>query len=429
MTRPIPAQIVAAAMALAESLAGWCEDGRAGRLEEHKEAVLERVRRVLPTLVRAVVEQATSGLAPRVRTGRSACPRCGRPARPQQERSRQILTRGGPVTLERPWYHRGRCHRGWSVAETTLAVGSRQRASAGLPGWLARLGTTTDDREAAALLDERPGLAVGPETIRRECGRVGTAIRAAEAAAIEQSRRTREAAGPLDRAPGLPVLEADWANILYLDGWHEVKIGMVAGWDGDRLVAPSYVAARRTGPLRCPRRPHGLPVAAPRRPPDRLRRHRVRRRARRPATPEARRHALVRHRRRRHARPARPPALPPLDLNYRRESHPTVPVSGHFGRSVLRWGHATCSPHGACGAVPPHSPLPGAPTSASARRGAGPGSAATPVAWCRDGRAPGATPTRGARRRSQLRIARTGDDRWLTYESASTSAGPTPTPS
>jgi len=182
MTRPIPAQIVAAAMALAESLAGWCEDGRAGRLEEHKEAVLERVRRVLPTLVRAVVEQATSGLAPRVRTGRSACPRCGRPARPQQERSRQILTRGGPVTLERPWYHRGRCHRGWSVAETTLAVGSRQRASAGLPGWLARLGTTTDDREAAALLDERPGLAVGPETIRRECGRVGTAIRVAEAA-------------------------------------------------------------------------------------------------------------------------------------------------------------------------------------------------------------------------------------------------------
>jgi hypothetical protein len=85
---------------------------------------------------------------------------------------------------------------------------------------------------------------VGPETIRRECVRVGTAIRAAEAAAIRQTQRTREAAEPLDPAPGLLVLEADGAMIQFTDGWHEVKIGMVAGWAGDRLVAPSYVAAR-----------------------------------------------------------------------------------------------------------------------------------------------------------------------------------------
>jgi hypothetical protein len=40
--------------------------------------------------------------------------------------------------------------------------------------------------------------------------------------------------------------QADGAMIQYADGWHEVKIGMVAGWDGDRLVAPSYVAARES---------------------------------------------------------------------------------------------------------------------------------------------------------------------------------------
>jgi hypothetical protein len=40
------------------------------------------------------------------------------------------------------------------------------------------------------------------------------------------------------------VLEADGAVIPFTDGRHEVKVGMVAGWDGDRLVAPSYVAAR-----------------------------------------------------------------------------------------------------------------------------------------------------------------------------------------
>jgi hypothetical protein len=148
--------------------------------------------------------------------------------------------------IERPWYTCGHCHHGWSVVETTLGVGSRQRASVGLLGWLVRVGVTTDYREAAELLDELTGLAVGPETIRRECVRVGTAIRAAEAAAIRQTHQTREAAEPLDPAPGLLVLEADGAMILCTDGWHEVTLGMIAGWAGDRLVAPSYVAARET---------------------------------------------------------------------------------------------------------------------------------------------------------------------------------------
>jgi hypothetical protein len=244
MTRAIPEQIVAAVARLAESLAGWCEEGRDGRLEEHEEAVLERVRQVLPALLEAVVEVATSGLAPRVRGSRSACPRCGRTVRPHQERARQVLTRCGPVTIERPWYACGHCHHGWSVVETALGVASRRRSSAGLVAWLVRLGATTDYREAAALLEELTGLAVGPETIRRECVRVGTAIRAAEAAAIQQTQRTREAADLLDPAPGLLVLEADGVMIQFTDGWHEVKVGMVAGWDGDRLVAPSYVAAR-----------------------------------------------------------------------------------------------------------------------------------------------------------------------------------------
>src|SRR3954463_8361795 len=244
MTRAIPEQIVAAVTRLAESLATWCEEGRDGRLEEHEAAVLERVRQVLPTLLQAVVAVATSDLAPRVRGQRSACPQCGRKVRPHQERPRQVLTQCGPVTIERPWYSCERCHHGWSVVETTLGVASRRRSSAGLVAWLVRLGATTDYREAAEVLDELTGLAVGAETIRRECIRVGTAIRVAEALTIQQTQRTREAAEPLDPAPGLLVLEADGAMIQFTDGWHEVKIGMAAGWDGDRLVDPSYVAAQ-----------------------------------------------------------------------------------------------------------------------------------------------------------------------------------------
>jgi hypothetical protein len=261
MTRPIPEQIVAAVSALAESLARWCEEGRDGRLEQHESAVLERVRQVLPSLLEAVVEVATSELAPHVRGGRSACPRCGRKVRPHQERPRQVLTQCGAVTIERPWYTCTRCHHGWSVVETTLGVASRQRSSVGLVAWLVRLGATTDYREAAELLDELTGLAVGPATSRRECGRVGTAIRAAEAATIQRTQRTRAAAELLEPAPGLLVIEADGANILFTDGWHEVKSGMVAGWEDDRLVTPSYVAAREAAAVFGPR----LATAAARR--------------------------------------------------------------------------------------------------------------------------------------------------------------------
>lgn len=253
MTRAIPEQIVAAVATLTESLAAWCEEGRDGRLEQHEAAVLERVRQVLPQLLEAVVEVATSGLAPRIRDGRSACPRCGRKVRPHQERARQVLTQCGPVVIERPWYHCAHCHHGWSVVETTLGVASHQRSSLGLVGWLVRLGATTDYREAADLLDEVTGLSIGPETIRRECLRVGTAIRAAEALAIQQVQRTRDAAEPVEAAPGLLVLEADGAMILFTDGWHEVKLGMVAGWEGDRLVAPSYIAARESAATFGPR--------------------------------------------------------------------------------------------------------------------------------------------------------------------------------
>jgi hypothetical protein len=142
--RPIPEQIVAALNVLAERLARWYEEGRDGRLEQHETAVLERVRQVLPMLLEAVVDVATSELAPRVRGARAGCPSCGRRVKPHQERPRQVLTQCGAVTITRPWSTCARCHHGWSVVETTLGVGSRQRTSAGLLAWLVRLGATTD---------------------------------------------------------------------------------------------------------------------------------------------------------------------------------------------------------------------------------------------------------------------------------------------
>jgi hypothetical protein len=245
MDRPIPAEIVACVQALAASLGAWCEQGRDRPPAEHEEAVLARVRAALPGLLGGVVRAATSGLDPRLARARAACPDCGRRAAPwEAARARTVDTRCGTVALRAPWYHCAACRRGWSAVGTTLGVPARARLSAGLRGWVVRLGATTDHREAADLLEELTGLAVGRDTVRRHTTAAGAALADAEDAAVAEVERTREAAGAVDAAPGLLVVEADGAMLRYLDGWHEAKLGLVAGWEDGALRAPSYVAAR-----------------------------------------------------------------------------------------------------------------------------------------------------------------------------------------
>jgi len=257
MSHTIPEQIVAAAQELAEALGAWCTEGQNHPLAAHEQAVLDRVRAALPRLLEAVVVAATSGLHRRLGRAQQRCPGCGAPVKPRGVwRPRQVLTRCGAVQLARPYFHCGRCGQGWSVVATTLGLAARARTSAGLDDWLARLGAATDFREAAALLGELTGLEVGAETLRRHSEAVGTAVRQAEAAAVGQVERTREAAEPLEAAPGVLLVETDGAMVRYVDGWHEVKLGLVGGWVDGQLLAPSYVAARE------PAAPWGRRLAA-----------------------------------------------------------------------------------------------------------------------------------------------------------------------
>lgn len=245
MSRTLPEKSVVAVEALAEDLADWCVAGRDRTLAEHEEAVLERVRSVLPMLLRAVVEQATSGLDVRLAQAREPCPRCDQKVETHgRPRRRQLMTQCGAMTLERPWYHCRACGHGWSVVETTLGVVGGTRVSAGLRSWLVRLGAAAPFREAAEVLAALTGLELGAETIRRHAEAAGTALRAAEDAAVEQVERTREPAEALDPAPGFLVVQTDGAMVRYQDGWHEVKLGLVAGWEDGELRVPSYVAAR-----------------------------------------------------------------------------------------------------------------------------------------------------------------------------------------
>jgi hypothetical protein len=200
---------------------------------------------VLPRLLGAVVEQATSGLDVRLAHAREACPGCGREAGPHgRPRRRQLMTQCATVTLDQPWYHCRACGHGWSVVETTLGVAGRARLSEGLRGWVVRMGAAAPFREAAEVLSGLTGLELGTETIRRHAEAAGIALREAEEAAAEQVARTREPAAALDPAPGFLVVQTDGAMVRYRDGWHEVKLGLVAGWEEGELRAPSYVAAR-----------------------------------------------------------------------------------------------------------------------------------------------------------------------------------------
>jgi len=244
MARTLPEKIVTVLMTLAEELADWCVEGRDASLARHEARVLGLAWKVLPRLLRAVVEVATSELDPRLARARAACPGCGRKAEPHQVRRRPVLTTCGLLDLARPWYHCAACGHGWSVAETVLEVAPFTRLSDGLRAWLVRLGATAPFRDAAAVLAELTGLELSPETVRHHTVDAGLALRVAEDAAVATVERTREAAEPVAAAPGTLLAEADGTMLRFLDGWHEVKVGVVGGWADQVVNEPSYVAAR-----------------------------------------------------------------------------------------------------------------------------------------------------------------------------------------
>jgi hypothetical protein len=240
----LPEGIVARLTELGVELAAWARDHRGADLAAHEQAVLGAVRAALPGLLGEVVRLATPGLDGRHAPLREACPRCGERRRARGWRPRAVLTVCGPVAVERPWYVCRRCCHGWAASDAVLGVAARARLSAGVDGWAVDLGQATDFREAAALLERLTGLALAPETVRRHTEAAGAALDRAEAAAAAETERTRAPVGPVDPAPGVLVVETDGVQVRYLDGWHEVKVGLAAGCVGAAAVAPTYTAAR-----------------------------------------------------------------------------------------------------------------------------------------------------------------------------------------
>jgi hypothetical protein len=246
----LPETIVAPFEACAQRLATWARAHRDASLTDLEARVQAELRAVAPTLVAGMIAATQRSLDPGLRRDRSRCPECGTTAPTHSWRSRRVVTTCGPVCWTRPWAHCPACRRGWSPTDRTLGLAPHQRLSGPLRAWLVRLGGATAFAEAADLLADLTGLAVSPETVRTETEAAGAALDQAQQADRATVERTRAPAGPVDAAPHQLVAETDGVLVRFNDGWHEVKLGVVGGWDPaapperQRLESPSYVAAR-----------------------------------------------------------------------------------------------------------------------------------------------------------------------------------------
>ena len=260
----LPDEIVQPLVEFGSALLEHARAHRDHSLAEHEDGVLAAWRAAAPALLEAVLQVATTGLERDARRIGARCPHCQQRHGVQSRRRRSVQTRLGAIELKRWWYHCWRDGHGWSPPDQALALAPYQQTSDGLARWEAALGAITTFREAAKLLAELAGVQVGSETLRTQAERVGTELEGQQRRSMAHVEQTHEPpADEHDPAPGLLVVETDGVMVRYrdrlLDGtliegdWHEVKLGVVGGWQHGHLQQASYVAAREPAPTFAPR--------------------------------------------------------------------------------------------------------------------------------------------------------------------------------
>lgn len=232
--------------ALGTALINVAQQHRDAPLATLEQEVLTAVRSALPKLLQDVLMASTTDLQPGMLQRQQCCPHCGERVSVQSWRPRKVTTVCGTITFERPWFVCRACHHGFSPIDRTLQLAGRTRLSEGFREQIIGLGAATSFAEGAYLMEKLTGLAVSDETVRQHTERRGQEFEAAQQVANERVKETQESAAPLDPAPGKLMIQIDGVFVRYLDGYHEVRLGLVAGQENGKMVAPSYVAARET---------------------------------------------------------------------------------------------------------------------------------------------------------------------------------------
>jgi len=254
---PVPSGIVARLLEAAKELEEWAVEHRQATLAEHEQGVLRIFRRVMGPALGAVLERALGLDHPAAQRQRATCPDCGTRRRPHQWRQRQPVRVCGDTPFQRPYYWCPACERGWVPADEVLGLEPHQMLSTELQAWVAETGAALPFEQAAEQLERLAGIRLGIETVRTHTKQVGTVLAERQRSAATTVAQTQEAAEPLEVAPELLVVEVDGVLVRFQDGWHEAKVGEIAGCqvgnglsDTDPmarppvLVVPSYVATR-----------------------------------------------------------------------------------------------------------------------------------------------------------------------------------------
>ncbi len=257
----LPAEIVPALIAFAQRLRQHVRAQRDAPLDVHEQGLLDAWRDSAPALLEGTLRASTTGLDPAVHPLRARCPGCTAPRSFRDVRARTQQTRLGPIGWQRPWYHCPTCRAGWSPTDRTLGIGPAERTSPGLRRWAATLAAGHTFAEAQDLLADLTGVQVGEETLRTHALQVGAQLEVDQHAQIAYVRAAHEPLpGTADPVEDRVLVETDGVLVRYRHtGFHEVKLGLVAGCRPGNgrpssdpahrppiLVRPSYVAARES---------------------------------------------------------------------------------------------------------------------------------------------------------------------------------------
>jgi hypothetical protein len=253
-------QMLASATAAVNALCTFATDQPLADFDAREERVLHVGRELLATWL----GQLAGAAGPRS----PACPKCGvhsLNAVRRRRKPRTLNSRCGTVHIARVRLSCRGCGHSWLPFQSVLTLGAKQRTSGGLQHWEALLGGLTIFAEAAQLLETLAGVQVGTETLRTHAEAAGTELEGEQRAAMAHVQATHEP--PTGYAPVAEthtlVVETDGVMARYrdrhLDGtliegeWHEIKLGLVGGWQAGELLSPSYVAARETATSFAPR--------------------------------------------------------------------------------------------------------------------------------------------------------------------------------
>jgi len=205
---------------LARTLSSWRQE------QPHTFAEVEQhVLRLLKQLGASLVASLATLAAPAQPPASIACA-CGQVATYQRERTAQVTTLLGPISIWRSYYLCAACGHGQHPLDTQLqcCAGSRSQA---LDELLALLGATQDSfAQAATLLERRTLVQVSANSVRQATEQLGALLREHQPPPRREpdaspARRERAAA----RATRLSISMDGVLAHLHERGWSEIKVG------------------------------------------------------------------------------------------------------------------------------------------------------------------------------------------------------------